>query len=129
MNFKNLSGWLAGILASLAIWFGLSQVPSNQALLKAVAPTQNEDGSVLTDLSSVRVYRKLNAGVYSVLVTNPYDVEGGNWSYTDPNLTTGTWCYKVTAIRATGAESPFSNESCKVIDIRASKAPTNLTVE
>lgn len=129
MSIKRISSWFAGLLAVIAVWFGVTQGPANQAVLTATAPTTNVDGSVLNDLTSIRVYRKKDAGAYSVLVTSPYDVEGGTFTYTDQNLVTGTYCYKLTAIRATGAESALSNESCKALDLRTPSAPTNLTVQ
>lgn len=115
---------IGGLAVSGLAWFGLTQSPSNVVKLSATAPTTLEDGTPLVDLVAIRVYRRLDAGAYAVLATDAYDTEGGSWQYTDPGMTSGTWCYVVTSVRATGAESVFSNEACKVID---TKKPAKIT--
>jgi hypothetical protein len=65
-------------------------------------PTENSDGTVLTDLAGYTVYYGTSPTnlTQTVKVTNP-----GLTAYTISNLTAGTWYFAVTAYSAAGAES------------------------
>jgi hypothetical protein len=69
-------------------------------------PTQNTDGSPLTDLAGYRVYWGTSQGSYtnSATISNP-----GLSSYVVDQLTPATWYFAVTAVNAAGAESAHSN--------------------
>jgi hypothetical protein len=83
------------------------------ATLSWTAPTQNVDGSDLTDLAGYRVHYGTSLGNYtnSRTINDPaalvYDVD---------NLTQGTWFFTVTAFDTAGNESEFSNVASKTIE-------------
>jgi hypothetical protein len=65
-------------------------------------PTENTDGSVLSNLAGYTVYYGTSPGslTQSVKVTNP-----GLSAYTVSNLPAGTWYFAVTSYSSTGVES------------------------
>jgi hypothetical protein len=75
-------------------------------------PTQNEDGSQLTNLAAYRILWSRDGGALSnsVRINNPsvtrYVVEG---------LTPGTYEFAATAINSAGVESRFSNSIIRVV--------------
>ena len=75
-------------------------------------PTQNTDGSPLTNLAGYRVHWGTSQGNYtkSVTINNP-----GLSSYMIEQLTPATWYFALTAINAAGAESGFSNTASKTV--------------
>jgi hypothetical protein len=75
------------------------------ATLDWMPPTQNTDGSVLTNLAGYTVYYGTSASnlTQSVKVTNP-----GLTAYTLSNLPSGTWYFAVTSYSSTGIESSRS---------------------
>ena len=85
---------------------------SGSVLLTWNPPTQNTDGSPLTNLAGYKIYWGLTAGSYlnSVTVNNP-----GLASYVVDQLTPATWFFAVTALSASGAESPYSNVASKQV--------------
>jgi hypothetical protein len=72
------------------------------ATLDWMPPTQNSDGSVLTNLAGYTVYygTSPNDLSQSVKVTNP-----GLTAYTVTGLNSGTWYFAVTSYSADGVES------------------------
>ncbi|MEA3183366.1 MAG: hypothetical protein QOI59_6889 [Gammaproteobacteria bacterium] len=72
------------------------------ATLDWLPPTQNSDGSVLTNLAGYTVYYGTSPSnlSQSVKVTNP-----GLTAYSVTNLTSGTWYFAVTSYSADGIES------------------------
>lgn len=82
------------------------------------APTTNEDGTQLTDLSGYKVYYGNLSGEYS----NTEDV-GNLTTYKVTNLGDGEWYFVVTAYDTSGNESAYSNEVSETIDGTPS-APT-----
>jgi hypothetical protein len=68
-------------------------------------PTENTDGSVLTNLAGYTVYYGTSASnlTQSVKVTNP-----GLTAYTLSDLPSGTWYFAVTSHSSTGIESSRS---------------------
>jgi hypothetical protein len=68
-------------------------------------PTENTDGSVLTNLAGYTVYYGTSPGnlTQSVKVTNP-----GLTAYTMSNLPSGTWYFAVTSYSSAGIESSRS---------------------
>ncbi|HEY3517014.1 MAG TPA: putative Ig domain-containing protein [Gammaproteobacteria bacterium] len=85
---------------------------TGQALLSWTPPTQNTDGSPLTNLAGYRVYWGLTPGSYanSVTVNNP-----GIATYVVDQLTPAQWYFAVTALSSTGAESGYSNVGSKQV--------------
>jgi hypothetical protein len=85
---------------------------SGTALLNWVPPTQNSDGSTLTDLAGYMVLygRSANDLQQSVSLTNP-----SLSSYMVENLTSGTWYFAVVAVNTVGASSQLSNVASKTI--------------
>jgi hypothetical protein len=75
---------------------------SGVATLDWLPPTQNSDGSVLTNLAGYTVYYGTSPSnlSQSVKVTNP-----GLSAYSVTNLTSGTWYFAVTSYSADGIES------------------------
>ena len=68
-------------------------------------PTENTDGSVLTNLAGYTVYYGTSPSnlTQSVKITNP-----GLTAYTLSNLPAGTWYFAVTSYSSTGIESTRS---------------------
>lgn len=76
--------------------------------LSWTAPTQNEDGTSLTDLAAYKFYFGTSPGNY----TNQERVDSpGITSHVLDNLTPGTYYIVATAINSSNVESGFSNEA------------------
>jgi len=75
-------------------------------------PTQNTNGTALTDLAGYRVYwgTSPNNFTSSVTVNNP-----GITAYVLENLVPGTYYFAVTAFNKAGTESVLSNSVSKTI--------------
>jgi hypothetical protein len=75
-------------------------------------PTQNEDGSALTNLAGFKVYWGTSLGAYpnSVTLNNP-----GLASYVVDNLVPGTYFFVMTSVNSAGTESQRSNAASKTI--------------
>ncbi len=82
------------------------------ATLSWTPPTQNTDGTPLTDLVGYNIYYGTNSTALSskVALTNP-----GLTAYTVSNLSTGTYYFAITAVDSVGAESAQSNVGSKTI--------------
>ena len=90
----------------------VSQVALGSMSLSWTAPTQNTDGSVLTDLAGYKLYYGKSAGRYnkSIRIDNPSVT-----SYLIDNLLPGTYYVVATSFNALGIESAFSNEAIKTV--------------
>jgi hypothetical protein len=77
------------------------------------APTQNTDGTALTNLAGYKIYYGLSEGSYAnhVVVSNP-----GITTYVLGNLTPNTYHFVATALNNNGIESDFSNVAVKSVD-------------
>jgi hypothetical protein len=75
---------------------------NGMATLDWLPPTENSDGSVLTNLAGYTVYYGTSPDnlAQSVKVTNP-----GLTAYAVTGLTSGTWYFAVTSYSADGVES------------------------
>jgi hypothetical protein len=82
------------------------------ATLSWTPPTQNTDGTPLTDLSGYRVYWGTSQAnlANSVTLNNP-----GLTSYVVDQLTPATWYFATTALSSKGIESNRSNVASKTI--------------
>lgn len=81
---------------------------SNSAVtLNWAPPTENTDGSPLTNLSGYEIYYGTASGNYtqSVSVGN-----AGLATYVVDNLSPGTYYFTVSAVNADGTQSPMSSE-------------------
>lgn len=87
-------------------------VASGSATLMWTPPTQNTDGSALTNLAGYRIYWGTAAGSYtsSVDIGNP-----GLTTYVVENLVPGTYYFAVTARNSAGIESALSDGASKTI--------------
>lgn len=83
------------------------------ALLSWTPPTENTDGSTLTDLAGYKIYYGTASSSYTEIVTinNP-----GLSSYQIDNLTTADWYFVVTSVNSAGIESSYSTEVSKTIN-------------
>lgn len=71
------------------------------------APTENADGSTLTDLTGYKIHYGTKTQTYTntITVSNP-----GVTNHVVQNLANGTYFFAVTAYNATGGESAYSTE-------------------
>jgi len=107
--FFILSGCGGGGVSSTAIG-GYSTISSGSVTLSWEAPTNNSDGSSLTDLAGYKVYYGSRSGNY----TETVDV--GNFSSATINsLASGTWCFTVSAYDVSGNESSLADEACTTL--------------
>lgn len=101
------SGTTASSTSTVASTTKTTPKPSSSgaATLDWMPPTENSDGSVLTNLAGYTVYYGSSPGslTQSVKITNP-----GLASYTMTNLPSGTWYFAVTSYSSAGAESARS---------------------
>jgi hypothetical protein len=99
-------------VALAAFSINVTQAASGGATLNWSAPTQNTNGTALTNLAGYNIYYGTSAGnlSQSVQVANP-----GLTSYVLSNLAAGTWYFEVNAYTTTGAESVVSNIASKTI--------------
>ena len=76
-------------------------------------PTQNDDGSTLTDLAGYKIYWGTTPGVYpnSVTLNNP-----GLTSYVVDNLAPGTYEFVATSFNSSGMESAYSNAATRTVN-------------
>lgn len=81
-----------------------------QAFMTWTPPTQNTDGSPLTDLAGYRVFWGQDPG--SLSQTAQIDDPAAT-SFTVANLTPATWFFGVRAFTSIGAESAMSNIASK----------------
>jgi len=82
------------------------------ATLSWLPPTQNTDGSPLTNLAGYKIYWGTQQGTYpnSTTLNNP-----GLATYVVEGLAPGTYFFVATAINTVGAESSFSGVASKTI--------------
>lgn len=90
----------------------VAQVASGAATLSWLPPTENTDGSALTNLAGyeVRYGRDRNNLSNSVRIDDPSVTV-----YVIENLTSGTWYFAVAAINSQGIASELSNIASKTI--------------
>ena len=90
----------------------VNAVSLGSATLSWTAPTQNEDGTQLTDLAGFKLYWGTTPGTYSnsAIIDNPSVT-----TFVVENLAPGTYEFVATAYNAAGTESRFSTTATKVI--------------
>jgi hypothetical protein len=79
----------------------------NSVTVNWVPPTENTDGSTLTNLAGYNIHYGTASHDYTQVITvsNP-----GLATYVVSNLTPGTYYFAVAAVNASGIESPMSSE-------------------
>ena len=87
-------------------------VANGSATLSWQPPTQNTDGTPLTNLAGYRIYWGTARGDYPSSVTVS---SAGLTAYVVSNLTPTTWHFAVTAFNSAGAESVLSNSASKTV--------------
>ena len=88
------------------------QQSSGSVTLAWQAPTENTDGSPLTNLHSYKIHYGTRSGQYTTTI----DVNNsGLTRYVVDSLSPGTYYFAITAVAASGAESDFSGEASKTI--------------
>jgi hypothetical protein len=75
-------------------------------------PTENEDGTTLTDLDGYRIYWGPSQDNYPNSVT----IDSGLSSYVVENLAPGTYVFVATSFNTSGVESVYSNPATKVVN-------------
>lgn len=99
-------------VALAAFTITVTQVANGTATISWVPPTQNTDGSPLTDLGGYRIYYGTSQTNLAQMVEldNP-----GLTSYVVQNLSPATWYFTMRAFRTNGTESEPSNIASKTI--------------
>ena len=104
-------GTASASLASFAI--AVEQIALGSVTLSWTPPTQNEDGSPLTNLRGFRVYYGTSSANLSSMVEIP---NAGVTTAVVENLSPATWYFGVKAYTTEGVESSFSNVASKTIN-------------
>lgn len=90
----------------------VTQVATGSATLSWQAPTENVDGSPLTDLAGYRVYwRNWSGSINQSTTLN----NAGLTTYVVEGLSPDTWLFSISALNASGVESQRSSEASKTI--------------
>ena len=105
-------GDLSATLPAFSVTVSQPAASTGSVTLNWTPPTQNTDGSSLTDLAAYRIYYGTSQGNYpnSITLNNP-----GLSSYTVEDLVPGTYYFVSTAINSDGVESDYSNVAQKVV--------------
>lgn len=105
-------GTASTALPAFAITVTSPPLTTGTAVLTLTPPTQNTDGSALTDLAGMRIYY----GTSASSLTQVVDVPGtAPTSYTLSNLASGSWYFAATAYTTGGQESSPSATQSKTI--------------
>lgn len=100
-------------LSPFAVNVSASSSAIGAATLSWSAPTQNTDGSSLTNLSGYRIYYGTSSGA----LTHTIQVSNASISsYVVENLTPATYYFAVKAVTSAGAESGLSNVASKTVN-------------
>lgn len=97
-------------LAAFAI--NVTAISTGSATLSWTPPTQNTDGTTLTNLSGYKIYYGTSASAMTQVITIS---NTGVVQYVVDNLSPATWYFAVKAVSANGVESDFSATVSKTI--------------
>jgi hypothetical protein len=99
-------------LPAFSITVTSAPATTGSAVLNLTAPTQNTDGSALTDLAGFRIYYGTSPSNLTQLV----QLAGATLtSYTANSLAAGTWYFGATAYTTSGTQSAMSAIASKTI--------------
>lgn len=103
-------GSLSATLPSFSIT--VQAISLGSVTLNWTAPTENDDGSPLTDLAGYKVYWGTSSGNYSnsVTINNPSVT-----TYIVENLSPGTYEFVATSLNSSGVESIYSGSVTEVV--------------
>jgi hypothetical protein len=85
---------------------------TGSATLSWSAPTENTDGTPLTDLAGYHIYYGTTNGAWTSTVTV---LDAAETSYVVSGLSSGTYYFTVAAFNSEGVDSPDSNVGSKTI--------------
>jgi len=95
-----------------AFSIAVTAISNGRVTLSWTAPTENTDGTPLTNLSGYKIHYGTSASSLSQSI----DVNTvGVTTYMVDNLAPATWYFAITAVTATGVESSYSNVANKTI--------------
>ena len=94
-----------------AFAIAVNAVSAGGAALSWTPPTQNTDGTALTDLAGYRIYFGKSADTLTQMI----QVNAGLASYVVDDLDPGTYYFAVRAYTSSGSESANSNVATKVV--------------
>jgi hypothetical protein len=89
----------------------MTTVTIRQAVLSWTEPTQNVDGSPLTDLAGYKLYSRNESGSYGA----PAVINGASTTTYTMDLNPGTYFFALSAFNSSGAESAKTNEVSKTV--------------
>lgn len=97
----------SSIAALARFTIAVEQIGTSSFTLSWMAPTQNEDGSALTDLAGYRIYYGTTTANYSakISLTSP-----GATTYVIENLAPGKYFLVMTSVNSDGLESEYTPE-------------------
>jgi len=105
-------GQQVSALPAFSITVSGAPATTGSAVLNLTAPTQNTNGSALTDLAGFRIYYGTSPSNLTQLTQLPGTTIT---SYTVNSLASGTWYFGATAYTTTGMESALSAIASKTI--------------
>ena len=106
------AGGASATLGSFTVTVAAAPAQTGTALLNWVPPTQNTDGSAITNLAGYYIYY----GSSPTTMTNRIQISNAGLSaYTVTGLASGTTYFAISAYESGGAESALSNIGSKVI--------------
>lgn len=104
-------GTLTATMSGFSI--DVMQVGTSSTTLSWSVPTQNEDGTALTNLQGYKIYYGRSSGNY----TNQIDIDNpGLTTFVVENLSPDTYYFSATAINSGGEESRFSGEAQRIVN-------------
>ena len=95
-----------------AFTINVTAVANGSATLSWTPPTQNEDGTALTNLAGYKIHWGSSSGNYSNSVTIN---NVGITTYMVESLVAGTYYFATSAFNGDGIESNYSNEAAKTV--------------
>lgn len=91
----------------------VNQVANSSTTLSWTAPTMNDDGSTLTDLTGYKLFYGRSSGNY----TNEIPIDNASiTTYVVENLSPDTYYFAAKAVSASGGDSAFSGEAVRAIN-------------
>ena len=98
---------------SITVKPATSTTTTGTATVSWTHPTQNTNGSTLTNLAGYRLHYGTSSSNLSTVVQIP---SAATTSYALKNLTAATWYFAITAYTATGVESAMSQVVSKAVN-------------